>query len=155
MGDRVTCGLTLFGNFPGQKADTFFQILRLNDEEGEVKKEDFLKGESCKFLFWDVNYAEMPQDLKSFLEENNVGYSWDWDAGDDYPAGILVWNHHTRIEEEYTYANHEIHLPISDFSDPEKIKRALDLNNYITNTKMFIYNSNHELLEKMKEEQNG
>jgi len=152
--NETSCNLQLIGSFPAARTDELFNLLskyRAEICDYVTEKELFLQGKRIDFYFDIVVDGKIPEEIHNFLSDLNTGYCWWWDTDFNLPGGEVILDATTGVSKTYFCNNGQICLTLEEINNPEVVKEANYYNNYIQNTGLFIYNSNHELLEKMKE----
>ena len=119
MGDRTNCRLTVFGG-PLSPEDSHTLSLALEKAWPSEIEDDSLR-------FEDVNYGEIYTDLKTSLTDLGLSFSWSWEPGGTYDAGILLYNAETKASEEFATSDGDFVFTLDEIdTKPERIQAGRD-----------------------------
>lgn len=93
MGDRVGCNLNLFGVISIPDYERLYKAL---DDYGFSDSED-----PNWFYFSEINYAKLPDDIEDVLIELKIPFTWKWNEGGGYGAGIIYFDGASLMEFPY------------------------------------------------------
>lgn len=115
MGDRTYCHLYLHGPVSDEA------LKAIEAEIGKHKPDYSCKDEWC-WGFDEVNYANMPDDLRRTLLDAKVLWSWSWESGGEYSAGVEVCDGET--SEEFITNGGDIVIRLHDIDNGDIVAQA-------------------------------
>ena len=117
MGDRTNCTLSLTEDFSPELLGLIEQ--HLGNADDTLDRESY---------FYDVNYGNLPNEVRDFLVAKGTAYIWSWDAGAEYASGIEVFDPTMSVQpvEFMTAGNpYQIVLTVDAGGDPAVVAEAV------------------------------
>lgn len=151
MGDRTTCFLTLWGHASRKTMDDFYTLIHTTEYINPEDARQTLEENDEYLTFEEVNYGEMPSDIKTLLDTAGLNYAWSWHYGDNYAPGIFVKDG----DKTWRYAmlDGEIMLSLNSAKDPEAMQKAQECQDAMDagmRKGLLVADSAHELMELLK-----
>lgn len=115
MGDRTYCSLSLHGPVPAAIVKAIDELARKNGGSDANPASGF-------WGFDEVNYAQLPEDLRQALKASSCAWAWRWEAGGGYGAGVEICD--GAGTAEFAMADGEIVLPLRLIDDVDQIATA-------------------------------
>ncbi len=145
MGDRAYCTLTILGDLPRSELEALSALLTTEAAHptsithSEHTPEQVLEASQNnaatrpQFGFDEVNYAEMPNDIRSFLVRTHLSWAWHWCSGADYGPGVEFCNTRRTISKQirrYSTVDDNIVLPLDEAIQYAAVQEARDWSNW-------------------------
>lgn len=128
MGDRTTCQLANSSQIA--EADLPKLIKAIEDASycdfNTPDIEAALRRGEAWFVFYEMNWGEMENELDEALKSLGLSYCWNWDAGGGYGAGVCLYNAETGETGRFECHDAEMVIRVDDLDDPDKVADVLN-----------------------------
>lgn len=131
MSNYVHCNLRIYGQTDGSKWGEIYDLIEnyLNPNED---------GQEGVFHGIEVKYGNLPEDIQSALREAGLSYIWEYDAGDEFDAGIELYNAKANSEGSLNVnVFNEIVLTLEDAGDQDRLLAARKWQEWMSQEKEF------------------
>jgi hypothetical protein len=119
MGDRTDCTLLVHGT---TTAALWAEVEKALENFSPVDEGDDTEN---RFVFYEVNYARLPDDLEAALISAGLSFEWSWSAGGCYAAGVSYYDAENKSSCEFARIEQEICLTVSELQKPERVAQAI------------------------------
>ena len=117
MSERCLCWLYVSMDGPDRDADPD-ALKALCEDHGGVAE---IEGLWC---FEEMRHGVLPEPLRDWLTARGRAFAWENDAGDDYPAGVLIHRPATGSTMEFGVVDGEIALTLTELDKPGRLEAA-------------------------------
>lgn len=152
MSDRTTAYLYVTGVITDKDVyDTFLNFLKYWGAE-ELFDSYALTQEgiiSQSIIFEDVNYGEIPPDLKTFLIDQKLSFLWSWDAGGCYGAGASIYDASDDYQKTANTVEGDYFVTLDRIENLEYIAELREMkarDEKISRDELFLLKSSHSVL---------
>lgn len=148
MGDRTWCTLSIEGILAKEDLDELVDAISSADpQDGPEGIRAAVLAGTPSFEFEEVNYAQLDDSLASLLEDLRLSYAWSWEAGDEYGAGVTIFDARKMEKIDLDMAGDDIAVTLRDIDREGYIDALREWDRiYRATWKFFVYASNHELI---------